>query len=258
MKTNTTSRKRPANPLKTGRRTKEQQINDAYERLGVKPADVEALPKITPIIEKLPSGHRGKSGGGADKAVEFLRGSGEPDARKWLVVYDALPESVRRLLPFEAFCLAAGLSTKRVLEVITGACFEQSSSTSQLLAAASHPTIVEATIRGAKNTQYGGADRKLLHTAAGFLPQSKTQVNNFFGSNAQQKNVQGNDQSQNVTVPVSAVQGLESKMGKIANRFNEKLGLVAAREVVGITDGAEDGVVIEGVVEEDLAEEDLD
>lgn len=216
-----TSRKRPAIAARPSK-LKVDRVAEAYERLGVTQLDVDGLPQITPILNRLPG--KGKSKG-VNKAIEFLRGSAEPHARKWLAVYDSLPPSVSNLLPFEAFCLAADLAPKRVLEVITGACFEQSSSTSALLASSSHPDIVESTIRAAKNSQYGGADRKMLHQHSGFIPVPKNQTT-IISSGGVQNNTQ--DNSKNLTVGISAVPQIEDMMAKITNRFNtERLGLAA-------------------------------
>lgn len=195
---------------------------EAYERLGVKPEDVIALPQITPILTQLPGKAKDK---GVNKAIQFLRGSAEPHARKWLGVYDSIPSTVAALLPFEAFCLAADLTPKRVLEVITGACFEQSSNTSALLAAANHPDIVVATVKAAKNSQYGGGDRKMLHQHSGFIPVPKNQTTIISGGGVQ-NNTQNN--GTNVNIGVGAVPQIEDVMARITNRFNvERLGLAA-------------------------------
>ena len=215
----TTSRKRVPVPSKPSKGI-DTRREEAYERLGVSSADVLLLPQISPILGKLP--------GGIKKALQYLRGSEEPDARKFLSVYDALPESSRRLLPFEAFCQASGLKTKRLLEIVTGACFEQSASTSELLAAASHPDVVAATVRSAKNQEYGGADRKMLHLHAGFVPVPKSQTTIISG-NGRQTNIQ--DNSKNLSISAGEVPAIEDRMARITNRFNtERLGLAAGEE----------------------------
>lgn len=231
------SRKRAPVPARTGRSAGQSRA-DAYERLGVDPTEVHKLPQITHILAKLSVGGRG-SASGIEKAIEFLRGADNDDARNWLAVYDVLPESARKLLPFEAFCLAANITTKRMLEVVTGACFEQSASTSALLAAASHPDVVGATVRNAKHYD-GVADRKMLHQHAGFLPQPKNQTT-ILGAGAVQNNTQITDNSKNLTIAASEVlPGVESKMARIANRFNTGLPEGAVTPVAVLPEHGED------------------
>ena len=221
-KTNTTSRKRPRVPRVSPSKPKEVKLYEAYERLGVQESDVLVLPQISHILANIP--------GGINKCIEFIRGSADPDARKFLATYDSLPETVRKLLPVESFCLASGLTTKRTLELITGACFEQSASATELLAAASQPAVVLTTIKAALNKRDGAVDRKMLHLHAGFVPVPKSQTTIFSG-NSKQLNAQINDNSNNLTISAGEVPLIESKMAKITNRFNsERLGLAESED----------------------------
>ena len=181
---------------------------ESYERLGVTKKEVNAVPQISHILRELP--------GKLDQAIEFLRGSGEEDARRWLSVYDQLPPSVRSILPFEAFCVAAGISTKRMLEVITGACFEQSTATALLISKAAHPGLIKKSVEFARKEQ-NWEDRKMLHQKEGFAPIPKTQV----------VNVQGDVNPDNRTQSISVLQlgGVDSKMRTIEDKFNDRLGI---------------------------------
>lgn len=225
-----TSRKKPSAPALTGKSADKRKA-EAYERLGVAEPDVLRLPQISHILSQLLNGRKG----GVLKAIEFLRGADNADARKWLAVYDSIPESARKLLPFEAFCLASGLTTKRMLEVVTGACFEQSANASSLVAAAAHPAVVTATVKGALRRE-GEQDRKMIHQHMKFLPVPKNSTT-IINPGGVQNNLQ--DNSQNLSIGVQEVQGLESKMGRIANRFNERLGLPASAEPIPDDEGAE-------------------
>lgn len=200
-------RKRTPIPLITGNPKPNPKL-DTYERLGVTPDSVAILPQITPILKQLP--------GGTDQAVEYLRGSAEPDARKWLGVYDEVPPSMRTKVPFEAYCLAANLTTKRVLELVTGACFEQSTNAAILIAKANHPKVVKATVKSALGKR-GEGDRKMLHLHEGFVPIPKTNIVSVRGDVNTDNRVQ--------TVNVGELGGIESKMARITNRFNERLGM---------------------------------
>lgn len=202
------SRKRVKIPATMGP-TMEERTQVAYERLGVSESEVNLVPRITHILKHLPYG--------IDQAIEFLRGSSEKDAVKFLSVYDSLPVTTRELLPIEAFCVASGLGTKRVLELITGACFEQSATTTELIVRAAHPDIVKASASYAMMPT-GDKDRKLIFQHTNFTPMPKTQVVNVHGDvNANDNRIQ--------SISIGALSGIEGKMARIANRFNEKLGI---------------------------------
>ncbi len=213
-----TTRKRPRNPSVFPGKNKQTRLEEAYERLGVTSLDVETVPKITHILKELPAGQ--SKAKGTDRAIEFLRGSGDADARKWLDVYDLIPAYERKILPFEAFCVACNLTTKRVLELVTGACFEQSTAAAILIAKAAHPTLVKKSISLAK--QPGGwEDRKMLHQREGFAPIPKTQVVNVQGDVNTDNRTQTNLQN----ISIGELAGIEDNMGRIADRFNESLGI---------------------------------
>ena len=218
-----TKQRRSRIPITTPR-SRSAKIAEAYERLGVKETDVSQQPIITHILNELP--------GKTKKAIEFLRGSGEVESRKWLAVYDSMPVSLRGLVPFEAYCLAANLTTKRVLELVTGACFEQSANVSSLIAKAEHPAVVKATVRAAKKPG-GDSDRKMLHLHEGFVPVPKTSVVNVQGD------LNANTDNRVQSVSITTIDGINDRIKRVANRFNDRLGL---------GDGTKEGIrkVIEG------------
>lgn len=210
-----TARKKPARPMISPpppSRSVEQRTKEAYERLGVTSEQVHVIPKITQILESIP-----KSGDlkGVDLALHYLRASDEQDARKWLNVYDELPKSARELLPLEAFCIASGVTPRRLLEVITGACMEYSSAVSQLIARTAHPDVVKATVHFAMDAQ-GVRDRQMLHQAHGFVPVPKNNVTHVHGN----QTVNSGDGAGSVTLNTLSVES-DKKMLKINDRFNE-------------------------------------
>jgi len=189
-----------------------------YVRLGITEAEVASAPQITHILRELPATSPRAKDGGIALALTFLRGSSDPDAKKFLTVYDQIPVTRRHLLPIEAYCVASGLTTKRLLELVTGACFEQSSITATLLAKAAHPQVVATTVKSALNAKHGFKDREALHKHAGFIPVPKTNVLNVGGDFNQDNRKQ---------IAIGEILGIEETQARIANRFNEKLGLGA-------------------------------
>ncbi len=177
---------------------------------------VKELPKITHILKSLPKG--------IDSAIEYLRGSVAHEAKLVLTRWDSMSRSQKKLIPFEAYCVGINGGTRRILEIITSACFDQSSSAATLLAAASHPDIVKATVKAAKSPRFGTADRKMLHMHRGFVPVSKNQTT-IISSGGQQNNVGQIDNSKQLTISMGEVTAVDSKMLKVANRFNERMGI---------------------------------
>ncbi|MFH1834051.1 MAG: hypothetical protein ABH877_03415 [bacterium] len=193
---------------------------NALAKLGVTPAQVAAQPAITPIL---------KRAGIARKVLEYLGGSPDPDAKRFLGTYEGLTAQDKRGLSLEAVALAAGLTTERLFEVIAGAVFTQSKYVAALLAAASHPEVVARSIERALEEprtitnpdgtvrvlppEDGLADRKMLHQQAGFLPLPKTQFLNLPGV----KSIDARTQTVTVLPPV------ESSVKRMADRFGEKL-----------------------------------
>lgn len=219
---------------------REQKIRDTYDRLGVTTSQVAEQPLIAHILRNMFKDesewvpHTYKKQGkfimceGCDKCsdglveikkpvdwlekvIEYLRGSDAKEARAWLDKFSGIPDADRRLVPFEAYCVAVGVGTKRMWEVIQGAIFEQAAMESAVLAAASHPGVVRATVDFAKLPS-GSKERQMLHLHSGFLPVPKNTVNII----KEQNNIQDNRQTANVTLaPV------DDTIRRVTDRFNE-------------------------------------
>ncbi len=196
------------------------QLREICKFVGVDLEDVMEMPKITPILQRL-------HGGGLQRAVEFLFGSSTEEARNFSRLYafaitdpDLANYIARDLVPFEVWCVKLQLTSTRMLEVITGACFEQSSQASSLIAAASHPAVVQATVDSAL-LPWGGSDRKVLHSHVGFTPVPKGTV--IFSGNSQQTNI--GPGSKITKISVNELPAIDAAMARISDRFNEKLGL---------------------------------
>jgi hypothetical protein len=138
----------------------------AYSLLGVSPNVVAAAPRITHLIRKIK--------GGWPSALEALRASDSREARSFMIRYDDLylPSYVRKVLPIEAFAVAADLSPTRLFAVIAECIRTQKQQLGAIKAAQAHEEIVEVSSQAALD-----ADRvedrmaHLKHMA--FLPAAK-------------------------------------------------------------------------------------
>lgn len=143
----------------------------------------------------------------------YLETSDHPDAKKLLSVYFSTFKIHRRVLPVEAFCVAANVSPLRILEIITATCVRLGAQASNIVAAVNHPRVVQKTVEMAL-TDEGVEDRAMLHKAAGFLPQPKgSQTNITIAANAQ-----SNSAAQAAAVPAPPP---EQTIRRMVNRFNE-------------------------------------
>jgi len=143
------------------RKTRAQFRDQAYERLGVTPEKVAAVPQISHLLRKLD--------GGKSAAINLLRGSENPDARRFLEVYQDAPMTSRALLSIEAFCIAANVPTYRLMGIVVEEAIRQGTLCSALIAASYLPRVVKKAAEMAL-TDAGVGDRKMLLQATGFLP----------------------------------------------------------------------------------------
>lgn len=130
----------------------------------VDPDDVALCPPITSILSN--------AAGGIETVIAAMRFSDDIQIEKLLTVYDdALPEE-RRLLPLEAFCVKAEVDVPALLGAAILALGIQSANTVKIIAATSHPQVMQASVRNALKPG-GYRDRQQIHTAMRFLPQPK-------------------------------------------------------------------------------------
>jgi hypothetical protein len=189
-------------------------LRRAFLLLEITPEAVEAAARIEHLFKPI---------GGQRKVWEILEGSEEPDARRLVDLWRRLTKAMQAVVPFEAYCVAAGLATKKAFALVAAETMEQSAKATELLAKASHPAVVEATVQAALKP-LGTHDRKMLHQAAGFVPVPKTSVTNFFGGVSI-------DQSQQ-TANVAVLPPIEQSVRGLSSRFNDMAALPASAEII--------------------------
>jgi hypothetical protein len=135
----------------------------AYEHLGIDPKHVECVPFFRANLKRIGRllNHRGQP-------LDLVQASADPDACKVSRVYRSVPESYRRLLPPEAFCISAGVSPSRVLELMAAVAARQTCQASAVIAALWHPRVVAKTIQRALSDG-GTRERGMLLNAMGSL-----------------------------------------------------------------------------------------
>ena len=189
--------------------------SEAYRLLSIEEIDVLGVAKITPILQKanvLP------------KVWDYLSMSSEETARKLVAMKDRLSTKAQvNSVPFEAFCVAAGVETKKALALITAEVYSATEQSALLMASAAHPDIVKATIAAAKHPT-GGRERDMLLKHSGFVPVPKTSVVHVHGG----RNQIGEQQNtQNV---LAVLPPIESVVRSMSDRFNDKLAIAAVSQ----------------------------
>ena len=172
-----------------------------YDRLGVTPEAVAALPQIRHVLAE----------SGVLRLVwDFLLGSDDPSARALLEARSTLNKTQQAKCPIEALCLAAEVPPRKALEVIMGAVWEQSSKAGDLLYAANHKNVVQAALNTALVPgKEGTKERENLFKHASFVPVNKNTV--VFGT---QNNI-GQQTNQVAILPP-----VEDRVRRLSERFN--------------------------------------
>jgi len=160
----------------------------AKKRLGIKPGDMDGVPSVT---EKIKAGV-----GSIDRAIQALREDDSEDALAFIQKYDSVSKSDKKFVTLEEIVTASGLTTRRFVEIVTGAIMEQCGDVTKMMVTVAQPEVVKATIKAATDSVpivatvgnrqrvvgYTNGDTKameLFHKATGFLPMPKGAVTNI-------------------------------------------------------------------------------
>jgi len=129
--------------------------------------------------------------------VKLAAMNGDGCAITWFRIYGELSEWKRKRVNFDDICFAASVRPSELLAAVVGHGVESQKDVGELVAAAFHPALVEASNKSAlritgKYAQIALEDRKAMLQARGFLPVPKgtsiylnAQANSSSNSNAQ-------------------------------------------------------------------------
>lgn len=192
--------------VKPPEKSREESLAEALLLLNVTQESLDDTPKIHHLLSPI----------GYHRIWEYLSGSEEDDAKALLAVHKQLNRSQREAVPFEFYCVAAGLSVKKVFGLIAAEAMEQEDRAKQLLFRVRHTEVLQATIDSALDVELGAADRKMLHQAANFVPVPKNSVTFIRNQN----NVDNRLQGATVTTVLPPV---ESTIRRLGDRFNDRV-----------------------------------
>lgn len=144
----------------------EKRREQALARLKVKDKDLQAAPRITPLL-------RNTIKGGLKTALDAMRfSSDDPEIAAFLSKYDAVPVGDRAKLPWEAIALSAKINPKYLLGAIQLAVQTHCWNRSRFIAISNHPDVMEKRVEYAKLTG-GEKDRTALDIMNGALASPK-------------------------------------------------------------------------------------
>ncbi len=115
--------------------------DEARRRLGVTKEQMHETLKITSRLRE--------AGFTTERVVEILDGDTSEDSRIFLSKYRSVSVSDLAYLSIEELCVAAGITTRRLWELLSGARLEQSQDITKLIIADSMPRVVSNAVKAA-------------------------------------------------------------------------------------------------------------
>ena len=113
----------------------------ALRRLGLSESDIMGVPSITKRVVS--------AVGSTEEAIDLLAGDDSPDSIKFTQKWNSLGMSDRKWLHLEDVIVAAGLTTRRFIELIAGANSDHSDFIFKTLANTKRQKVLESTIKAA-------------------------------------------------------------------------------------------------------------
>ena len=117
----------------------------ALRRLGLSESDVMGVPSITKRVVS--------AVGSTEEAIDLLAGDDAADSIKFTQKWNALGMSDRKWLHLEDVIVAAGLTTRRFIELIAGANSDHSDFIFKALANTKRQKVLESTIAAATDEE---------------------------------------------------------------------------------------------------------
>ncbi len=157
-----------------------------------------------------------------EKFIEMMRWAKDSDPRvaRFLDAWDALGASEQRARrTADAVREQVGLAPPELLGFVADAAFRASMCMALIIAAGSHPRVVEKTVERAL-TDEGIADRITLHKITGALPTPKGSQTTF--------TIMQNAQANQTARSIAGAPPPEQTIRRLADRFNESRGLPPA------------------------------
>ena len=221
-------------------------VADGYARLGITPAQVQAVPTVTHHLRRLAKTIRVKGVNVPRDPLYYLRASDDPLVRRVLDVRDSIPWGYSRLLPWEAFCVKAEVPPLRLVQAMTDVCRVMSRQFASVIASVNHPAVVEKTVEIAM-TDEGVKDREFLHKHVGFLPLGGGQPQQPLSVTVNANSSANAEVRAAVFAPTP-----ETTVRRLTDRLNAARGIAAVREAPALPAATAEPLPMELLARRDL------
>lgn len=153
-------------PLRLKPEPKRNQHDEARRKHGLTEEQLKGVKLITPTLKQ--------AEGGLKACIEALRGDDSDDSVAFISKYDSLPKADQIILSLEEIAILAGITPRRLGELVFGAMEEQGDEASKLIIASSKPKVIARLAKSAQ-TILGEKDREMFlkSKAVDFFPQPK-------------------------------------------------------------------------------------
>jgi hypothetical protein len=217
-------------------RTDIRRYRTALQRLGITAEAVLSVPQISPMIDRLnwrPAPRTPQAIAaevdvpplsGRELAISLLRTSDHEDAARFFAIYDSrmLRPTDRTNLPLEAFAVAAGILTSRLLALIVEAATREGQDQSRMIIGLNAPAVMRATAERALDDNCEDAQKyvAMFHKMSGAMPAPKgstTIINANATSQADARAAAVAAMEHHVDAPPPA-----QTIRRLADRFNEE------------------------------------
>jgi hypothetical protein len=159
------------------RKSPAQLAAEAFEWLNITPEQVTAEVQVSHWFPRL---------GGLDAVLGYLRAADRPEATRIIELWNSTSTTYRRVLPFEAFCVAAAVKPMDMFAIVAVQICFQGGDAAKGLASITRGHAVDGWLARAR-TPGGWRERRMLAQQIGFVPAGKW-VNVYACQNADTRN----------------------------------------------------------------------
>ncbi len=164
---------------------------EALARANLTEEMVRDVQKVSHRLAKVAGGHA--------SCIEALRGDDAADSISFVQAYDKISPHDRDYISLEEVCVMAGITSRRLVEIVSGAIMMQGEEDVRLIVASYRPAIVQKTAEEALTT-LGEKDREMFHKHTEFLPPTRVNVN-MDNRRQTQNNFNGKQEAEDAALP---------------------------------------------------------
>lgn len=154
-----------------GKPTKREKAEKKLGKAAGRPSNNVLSPEVLPFEATLAYVFRGSGGKLTAINAARLLTSTNVKFERFIHAWDSASETDKNSLTLESLCSAADITADEFLGSVVPALWRRNTDLGRVISAASHPAVVDATIRSALTSgSFGIGDRRILLEHEGFIP----------------------------------------------------------------------------------------